>query len=432
MGLFRQLANMLRRTRPSDHGGRVRSGYGGIEFDQEGNPHPAGVTETEALSVPTYNCCVRVISESISQMPWHCLDGRQEAFNHPADRLLSREPNPVHDPAVWREMLLRWLLTWGNAYCEIVRDISGRPSELWPIEPWRVVPFYTSHGLAYEVWNPDGPINLPAVDMLHFRGLGDDLEGYSVLRMMARTLKLSSSQEESMAATMANGARPSGVLSPKAGSLNKTKATEIADLWKEQNTGAKKHGKVILLNEGLDFHMMTIPNSDAQLLESRQFSVLDVCRFLRVPPHKVYELSRATFSNITHQSLEFLMDSLGPWIVKLEQQADRKLISKSNRGRFVTKINPRSVLRMDPQTRVEYFTKMRDLGALNANEIREQEDMDGIGQDGDAYFVPANLVTLEKAVADDPEPEPPPVPAIAPADQISDPMSDEEPTDGGR
>lgn len=389
------------------------------------------INESSTLTVPAYVCCVRVLCESIGQMWWRVTDQatQQPVPAHPADRLLWREPNPEMDAAVFRELLMRHVLTWGNGYAEIVRDSSFRPVELWPLEPYRVEPRYDQTGtLYYQVLNDNGTsVDLAAADVLHFRGLGNALKGFSVIQMMARTLGLSVSQEQSMASQMEHGSRPSGVLVPYGdGSLSDKQAADLRDQWNAQNAGSANHGKVVLASHGMDFRQMSIPNSDAQLIESRQFSVLDVCRFMRVPPHLVYDLSRATFSNITHQSLEFLINSAGPWLVKLEQQADRKLIARHNRGRYMTKIDPRNLLRMDPETRTNYYRELRDLGALSPNEVREREGLPPI-EGGDVYLVPANMISVAKA-AEGPVEEPPPGP---PADELFDePIDDEGAEDG--
>jgi HK97 family phage portal protein len=233
---------------------------------------------------------------------------------------------------------------------------------------------------------------------------------------MARTLGLSMAQEESMSSQMENGAKLSGILRPPgAGSYTAEKTKGIADAWKEQNAGSHNHGKIYLINQGIEFTPLSMPNTDAQLLESRQFSVIDICRFMRVPPHKVYDLSRATFSNITHQSLEFLTDTLGPWVVKLESQANRKLVSASQANRYFSKINTNAILRMDPDTRGTWYTKLRDLGVLSPNQICALEDLDTMGPDGDIRLVPVNMQTLERAAA---PPAPPPTPT-PPVDLIS-------------
>lgn len=389
-------------------------------------PRHAGkvVTEDEAYTVSAYWCSVRVICESISQMPWRVHErtrrGNRIAETHPADRLLFRSPNPVQDAPAFKELMLRWVLSWGNAYAEIVRDSSARPRSLWPVEPWRVRPYIDGGQVIYEVRQPDGSlVYVPAADMLHFRGMGSELMGWSVINAMARTLGLSAAQEDSFAAQMENGVRLSGVLVPKdGGTIPDTRIRKLEQQWQAQNAGAKKHGRVALMAEGLDFHQFSMPNSDAQLLESRQFSVIDICRFMRVPPHKVYDLSRATWSNITHQSLEFWQDSLGPHISKLEAQADRKLISSAS-NQYYTALDATAVLRMDPGTRVRYYNGLSQLGAMSPNDVREGEGLDSLGPKGDIYTIPANVQTLDRA-SQPPEPSTPPGPGTPPGGLDSD------------
>jgi HK97 family phage portal protein len=409
---FNLRALMQRLTRP----GRSSGGWP-IMSRAAGQP----ITEETAYTVSAYWCCVRVISETVGQMPWRIHErtssGQRVAEYHPADRLINRIPNREQDAATWRELMLRWVLTWGNAYSEIVRDSSYRPVALWPIEPWRVTPLRADDALWYVVQQPNGDsVTLPAADVLHFRGLGDDLMGWSVLQYAARSLGLSMAQEESMAAQQENGAKLSGILRPPgAGSFTREKTDAIREAWQQQNTGSRNHGRVYLINQGIEFTPLSMPNTDAQLLESRQFSVIDICRFMRVPPHKVFDLTRATFSNITHQSLEFQTDTIGPWVVKLEQQVNRKLISAAVAGRCFSKINTNAILRMDPDTRANWYTRLRDLGVFSPNQIAALEDMDTVGSDGDVRLVPVNMQTLERAAA---PPAPPqlPNPAVVPPD----------------
>jgi hypothetical protein len=148
-----------------------------------------------------------------------------------------------------------------------------------------------------------------------------------------------------------------------------------------------------------------MPLKDAQFLESRKFTVTEIARWFRVPPHKIADLDRATFSNIEHQSIEVVQDTIIPWALRLEQEADYKLIGARNRSIFYSKINVKGLLRGDSKARGEYYRIMRNIGAYNVNEIRALEDMNPIGSDGDKYVMQGQYTTLEK-IGKDPEPNP--------------------------
>jgi HK97 family phage portal protein len=143
-----------------------------------------------------------------------------------------------------------------------------------------------------------------------------------------------------------------------------------------------------------------------------QHQVEDICRWFGVPPHKVMHLLRATFSNIEHQSIEVVVDSVMPWIKALEEEANYKLFG-SNRLGYYTKIDVRGLLRGDNASRADYYAKMHGLG-MTLNTILALEDMNGIGADGDVSFVSNNVQTLERAIRGQP---------AAPAVDLSNPDS---------
>ena len=370
------------------------------------------INHDTALMLSTVWGCVRVISEALSQLPWRVMrrsdNGNEIVPSHPADRLLHVEPNGELTPAVWRELMLRDVLTWGNGYSEIERDASQRPIALWPISPDRVMPERVSGvGLVYWVYNRSGdPTPVPPESIFHLRGLGDDLSGWSVIQHARNAIGLGMAEEQSVSAFLRNDSRPAGILTPK-GSLNKVSAEQIRAEWEEIYGGSGNRGRTALLPVSMDYQQMGLPSADSQLLENRQFSVLEICRFFRVPPHKVFDLTRATFSNIEHQAIEFVQDTLVPWGVKLEQEANRKLIAAPARSRMFTKVNFNALLRGDFESRAKGYQMLFDRGIYSINDILELEDRNTIGSDGDERFVPMNFQTLTHALE---EPEPVPAP----------------------
>lgn len=137
------------------------------------------------------------------------------------------------------------------------------------------------------------------------------------------------------------------------------------------------------------------------------------CRWFGVPPHKIYHLLRATFSNIEHQSIEVVADSIMPWASRFENEANYKLFGQNRRG-LSTDIELNGLLRADTATRTMLHQAMRNMGAMNANEIRMKEGMNSIGPDGEKYIMQSGMTTLDKIGEDEPEPPAPiepPVPA---------------------
>lgn len=377
----------------------------------------AGVYVTQETSLGTASvwACVRAISEPIASMPWRVVEEmpsgkkRQEPQS-PVDWVLHREPNSEMTPFVFRETLVAWALTWGNGYAEIVRDRAGRIAELWPISPDRVEPSRTDAGeLVYDIANANGPNTvLGQRDVFHLHGLGfDGLRGYSVIDMHRKTIAMGMAMNEAGISTFANSSTPAGIIK-YAGSIDAKTAQQTRDEWNQLYSGPEHRGRVAVLGGEADFKPISIPLQDAQYIEGRQFQVEDICRVFRVPPHKVQHLLRSTNNNIEHQSIEFVQDTLMPWVIRLEQEANRKLFGRNQRNRYSTKINLNALLRGDSDARSQYYFQMSQMGVFSVNDIRELEDMGTIGPEGDKRFVQLNMTTLEKA-GEEPEPEPEPV-----------------------
>ena len=147
-----------------------------------------------------------------------------------------------------------------------------------------------------------------------------------------------------------------------------------------------------------------------------QHQVENICRWFGVPPHKVQHLLRSTFSNIEHQAIEVVTDTIVPWIRVFEDEANYKFFGLNRQGLY-TNMPVEGLLRGDTQARAQFYRALRELGAINVNEIRAKEDLNGIGPKGDAYFIPANMVTLERAIEGPPEPPKVVVAPRQPADE---------------
>lgn len=157
--------------------------------------------------------------------------------------------------------------------------------------------------------------------------------------------------------------------------------------------------RVAVLEEGMTFVPLSLPNNEAQFLETRKFQVAEICRIFRVPPHMIGDLDRATFSNIEHQSIDFAVHTIRPWLVRIEQAVNRALFSEKEKGRFYVQFNLDGLMRGDYKSRMEGYAIARQNGWMSANDIRELENMNAMSDEegGNAYLVNGNMIPVNLA-----------------------------------
>ncbi len=351
-----------------------------------------------ALRNATVWACVQFLTRSVAQLPWRVMkevaEGGEVQGRHPVDWLLHKRPCPDFGSFSWRQAMLGQALLRGNAYAEIERDNRGLAYALWPIHPDRVAVRRSETGkLEYHVWGKAGTVVLPAADMFHVRGFGDGAVGYNVVEYAAQSIGWAQATELFGATFFGEGMNPSGLvklkeaLSPEAMEYLKD---DLAKLY-----SGPRGKRTAILDAGMDFEKVTNTPEDGQFIETRQHQVEEICRWFGVPPHKVMHLLRATFSNIEHQSIEVVVDSVTPWVRIFEEEADYKLFGAANRQGFYTKMNLRALMRGDNASRAQFYKAMFEVGALSTNDILSLEDLPGIGPNGDQRFRSQNLAPLD-------------------------------------
>ena len=151
----------------------------------------------------------------------------------------------------------------------------------------------------------------------------------------------------------------------------------------------------------MKFHSVGIPPEQAQFLETRKYSVNEVCRLFKVPPHLVGDLEKATFSNIEHQSIDFVVHSVSPWVTRWEQSLQQALILPSEQSEIFIRFNLDGLLRGDYKSRMEGYAIGRQNGWLSANDVRSLEEMNRIPTEegGDLYLINGNMLPLSRAGA---------------------------------
>ena len=233
--------------------------------------------------------------------------------------------------------------------------------------------------------------------MLHIPGLGfDGVMGYSPIALEKNAIGLGIAAEEYGSKFFSNGATPSGVLTHP----NTVKdPKKLRESWNAAYGGSANSGKVAILEENMKFERISMPNNEAQFLETRKFQVSEICRIYRVPPHLIGDLEHATFSNIEHQSISFGVHTIRPWLVRIEQALNRQLFPEKEKGCFYAQFNMDGLMRGDYKSRMEGYAIARQNGWMSANDIRELENMNPIPDEdgGNEYLVNGNMIRIAQA-----------------------------------
>lgn len=368
------------------------------------------VTEEGSLQSTAVLAAVRILSESAASLPLvlYRREGRNKtrATEHPLYARLHDLANSEMTAMEWRETTLAHTVLWGTAWNEIEYDGRGRVSGLWPLRPDRCAWVRDERGALWlELRLTNGQqVRLPRYRVFSVRGLsGDGLVGYSPVALAMQAVGLTMAAERYGAAFFGNGARPSGVLEHP-GRLSPKGREALRSDWTEMHSGLTNAQRVAILEEGMKYAAIGIPPEEAQFLETRKFQISEVARMFRVPPHMLADLDRATFSNIEHMSLEFVVYSLRPWLVRFEQAIYRDLLQPAERSTIFAKHVVEGLLRGDTTSRYAAYQAAINTGFMTRNEARELEDwnpLDGL----DAPLVPLNMIEEGQPL---PTPEPAP------------------------
>lgn len=361
------------------------------------------VTPDTAATVPAVWACLRYLTQTVGVLPWNVMEGTEKgavvATRSPIHYLLHNRPSKEWSSFQFRETMLHWALRWGNGYAEIERDTMGRPMALHPIHPERVTVERdpVTRELRYKVSNgSDGTVTLAAEDVFHLRGFGEAPVGVNVMEYAAESIGWVRAAQLFGAAFYGNGMNIGGVVEP-AGKLSPEGKALMEEDYNSRFGGVRKAFRWLVNDAGTKVTPLQIDPDKGQWIETNQFLIEEVCRWFGVPPHKVAHLLRATFSNIEHQGIEVVQDSVLPWVKRFEDEADYKLFGANRRGLY-TKMNLRGLLRGDFKSQQEGFEIMRRNGALSADEWRDLIDMNEMpgGAGGDKYTIPVNYTTLER------------------------------------
>lgn len=375
--------------------------YGGSGFS------PLLGSRDNAMLLSTVYRCVNLISDSVAALPLETYaidsDGFRRKFKeHAAYSLLNLEPNEDMSRFTFLKTMVASSLLKGNAYAYIERDMHGAPLQL----------VYLASDIVSVVWVVDkvgvrrkrylvaGFKDLVEPrDMIHILNFSyDGIIGVSTLAHARQTLGIATDSESHAAGFFKSGASMAGVLTIEGARLSKEQKEQNYKEWEARtNPVTGKPNGVVILEGNQKYQPIAISPKDSQLLESRQFNVVDICRFFSVSPVKAFDLTKSNYNTVEASNLDYLTDTLAPTITKIEQEFTRKLFLPSEQGKVIAEFNTGALLRADKKSQAEYWQGLFGIGVVTPNEVRCEHGMPKL-PDGDQAFVQVNVQTLANAI----------------------------------
>ena len=347
-----------------------------------------------ALTLSAVYRCVEVITNGVASLPVKLYRVDGDGYKHELDNelsyVLSKRPSEKMNSFTFYKLIVKDILMNGNAYALIKRE-NGKVTGLVYVPAGLVSPIDKIDHIEYMVTGMKPTVHQR--DILHFMNYTDNgVFGISVLTYARRTLGIADGGEKSAENFYKSGSCTSGFLKFDGPSSGKQRE-EILSAW-NQATGGPNSGPngIAVLPANVNYTQLSVDPADAQLLESREFSVIEICRFFGVSPWKCFDLTKSNYNNSEMAELSFLNDTLRPLLTKIELELETKLFP--GQTDYDVKFDVNEMLRTDQKSHAEYLTKMFNLGVLSPNEIRRELDMEAV-DGGDIHVAQINLTSIK-------------------------------------
>lgn len=363
----------------------------------------AYVDPQRASGLAVAGACISVVTTALAATPLKLYrqtenGGRESAKDHPLYAVLHDVANETMTAFEARETLLASLLISGNAYAELTWNARGQVTALHPLDPGRVVVERLESGrLRYRVTDRNGRVRVLLQDeVLHlrYRLARDGIMGLSPIQMARETFNLALTQQDTAAGFAAKGNRPSGALIFP-GHINASQAANALGSLERKVNANNATSNVLVLDGGVEWKSFSMTAKDAEFLESRKLTNLDICRIWGVPPTVVGILDHGTYSNVEMESRALVVRCLAPMARRIEQAMNVAMLPAGSRKSLFVEHDLAGLLRGDMKARYESYRIGREWGWLSPNEIRGWENMPEI-EGGDEYLSPLNMTPLDE------------------------------------
>lgn len=359
-------------------------------------------SDHKALMLSAVYRSVKIISSGVAQLPLYPYMADEKEYktkliNHPLYSVLNKKPNQRMTRYNLMKTVIQSMLLRGNAYIYILKK-AGQIKELIyiPSEYVTIVP--PKNIFEPITYNIAGIGIVESKDLIHIRNFSyDGITGISTLKFAADTLQLANDSEENARSFFNSGCNINGVLTVNS-SLTSKQKMDIKSSWM-QAFGSKSNGGnssgLAIMEGNMTYQPISVNPADSQLLESRQWNIIEIARFFNVPPTMLFDLSNANYNTSEAMMLNFLQQTLQPILVKIEEELNLKLFNE-NETNIEVRFDTAQLLRTDKTALAQYYKEMFNIGVMSINEIRKELDLTEMNE-ADTHFVQANLLSVKAA-----------------------------------
>lgn len=360
------------------------------------------VTSDTALSLTAVYACVNVIATTLASLPFIVYErlpngGRRPDPYHPIYDLIGFEPNDEMGAMSFWSAVIGAAALRGNGYAEIARDKTDfMPVSIVPLDPDLITVKRTDDGqLIYEGYrhqgDPKSDFRLLPQNVLHLSCLGSNgIVGWNPIALARESVGNLMSAEKTASAAFGNSSTFVGMITTP-DELDELARKNVRENFNKVHQGPYNSAKIAIVDQGMQFQPLKISLSDLQYMELRQWGPGEIARLFGVPPHKIGDLSKATFSNIEEQNIEFWQTTIRPWAERIESEVNRKLLTRDQRRTHFCEFNMDSILRGNSEQQADVLTKHFAMGAISVNGVCSVLGYNPIGAEGDKRYISTNL-----------------------------------------
>jgi HK97 family phage portal protein len=372
-----------------------------------GEPTASGeiINVSTALQISDVYSCVRVITEAIGSLPLEVFevhdDGSREKVDHDLTWMLATEPNDEMSAPTFWESYSGGMALVGNGYAEILRNGRGLPAGLYPLSPNVTTPRRNGRTGVLEYATTSGMENgreriIAKEDMFHCPLFClDGLKGLSPVSMARQMLGLARATEKFGSKFFGNGAFPGGILSPDptmTGQVTDKQKADLKESW-ERNYGGDNVRRIAVMTAPWKWQSIGLSPEDSQFLGTQQFTRTRIASLFRLNPHQIGDTTRLSGSNAEQLNLDFVINTLRPYLNRVEKEANRKLFARNGPKayRLEVRFDVSERLRGDFKSTMDGIAVARQWGIFSINDGRRQLGKNPIGKEGDVCMVPVNM-----------------------------------------